>query len=280
MDVRLGRRPRARAGRGRGGGRPPNHRLVRRGDWARRRRAAAWGAAHGDDWGPAGRHGRPALLWCRRGQDHLRHRRLHARQQRRRTGAVEPRASLDGALPIRRECAHAVRARGGGGFVRGRDQLVQGLAWHDRHRAGDLVAGRAGAGGDGGARVCARLWRAARTALARRRARDAGRADPRARQAARRAGGARGHRPPGQGGDCLHGRRHRSGAHRPARRRRRRALRRAAAVPGGLVRHRCPAAARRGDDRAWRCHRCRLGRRGLELDRRHPVERRRHRAHL
>ena len=29
--------------------------------------------------------------------------------------------------------------------MRGRDQLVQGLAWHDRHRAGDLVAGRAGA---------------------------------------------------------------------------------------------------------------------------------------
>ena len=65
-------------------------------------RRAAGGADRGRARRPAGRAVRPDLLRARRGQVHLRHRRVPADQHRRRPAVLDPRADPDGRLPDRR----------------------------------------------------------------------------------------------------------------------------------------------------------------------------------
>ena len=94
---------------------------VRRGD--RAGRAVGRGAAHRRPRRPAGGHRRPGLLRARRGQEHLRHRQLHAAQHRDRAGAQQQRPAHDGLLPVRRR-ATGVRA---GGLDR-RDRVGRAVA--------------------------------------------------------------------------------------------------------------------------------------------------------
>ena len=79
----------------------------------------------GDPRRPAGGDRRPGLLRPRRGQEHLRHRQLHAAQHRHRDGPLQVRAAHHGRLQVRR---------------RGHRLLPRGL--DRRHRLGGAVAAR------------------------------------------------------------------------------------------------------------------------------------------
>ena len=78
---------------------------------ARERPARRRGAAHRRPRRPAGGHRRPGLLRPRRGQEHLRHRQLHAAQHRHRAGPLEGRPAHHGLLPVRRRARRSTRWR-------------------------------------------------------------------------------------------------------------------------------------------------------------------------
>ena len=117
-------------------GDPAVVRPERRTATTRGRRAARRGdPAHRRPRRPAGGHRRPGLLRARRGQEHLRHRQLHAAQHRHRAGPVEQRPAHDGLLQVRRP-GRRVRP---GGLDRG-DRLGRAVAarparHHPRRRA-------------------------------------------------------------------------------------------------------------------------------------------------
>ena len=215
---------------------------------------------------PAGGHRRPGVLRARRGEEHLRHRQLHAAQHRHRARPLERGPADHGLLQVRRR-GRGLRPRGLDRGDRLGGAVAARPAGDHQRRLGERVAGPAGRG-QRRRLLRAGVLRAVRAVLAQRRPRRDRRAVAVQHQRAPGPGDAGGDllpEPRRRRGDGEGLRGHARGAEGRRRRHRERPVH---ADPGRHPRRPGEPAGGRRDDRARRRVRGRAGGRLLEQHRR------------